>query len=175
MFTLALLAACGGTTKLDTSVDDAVPPSAPALVVNEFMAMNTTVVADAAGEFDDWVELYNAGSEPVSLAGIHLSDDPALAAKFALPADLTLAPGAWTVIWCDDHEEQGVDHAGFKLAADGGYIGLHLVADGFDPVLVDSLDYAAQADDVSMARAPDGSANWESDASPTPGASNGGG
>ncbi len=171
MFALVLLVACGGDVKLDTSTTDA-PPAAPPLSINEFMAMNTTVYADAAGEFDDWVELYNTGDSPVTLSGLYLTDDPALAAKFPLAGDVTLAPGAFSVIWCDDQEEQGVDHAGFHLAAEGGFIGLYLVADGFDPVVVSSLDYEAQADDVSMARVPDGDVNWASDASPTPGASN---
>lgn len=172
MTVLFLLAACGGDTKLDTSETTELPPAAPAVTINEFMAMNTTAVADPVGEFDDWVELHNTGNEAVSLSGLYLTDDPTLAAKFPLPSDVSLAPGAFTVIWCDDQEEQGVDHAGFNLASGGGFIGLHLVVDGFEPVVVSSLDYEAQADDVSMARVPDGDVNWTSDASPTPGATN---
>ncbi len=174
MNVLFLLVACGGDTKLDTS-ETTEPPPAPAVTINEFMAMNTTAVADPVGEFDDWVELHNTGNEAVSLGGLYLTDDPTLAAKFPVRSDVSLAPGAFTVIWCDDQEEQGVDHAGFHLAAAGGFIGLHLVVDGFEPVVVSSLDYEAQADDVSMARVPDGDVNWTSDASPTPGAPNGDG
>ncbi len=31
------------------------------------MASNTKTIADPQGEFDDWIELYNSGSEPVEL------------------------------------------------------------------------------------------------------------
>ena len=55
------------------------------LVINELMADNETALADEAGEYDDWVELYNRGQAPVQLSGYFLSDkadDPWL---YALP------------------------------------------------------------------------------------------
>ena len=33
--------------------------------------------ADNAGEFDPWIELYNAGTTAISLTGCYLSNDPA--------------------------------------------------------------------------------------------------
>ena len=32
-----------------------------ALVINEFMASNGSTVADPQGQYDDWIEIYNAG------------------------------------------------------------------------------------------------------------------
>jgi hypothetical protein len=32
-----------------------------ALSINEFMADNANVIADNFGEYDDWIEIYNAG------------------------------------------------------------------------------------------------------------------
>ena len=45
------------------------------IVINEIMASNDSVVMDEFNEFDDWIEIYNNGSETVDLEGFHLSDD----------------------------------------------------------------------------------------------------
>ncbi|MEN9786897.1 MAG: hypothetical protein RLZZ299_2161 [Pseudomonadota bacterium] len=170
MLTLLLLA-CGQADTPAGDTSSAPPP--PALVLNEFMAKNMTAVADAAGEYDDWVELHASGDADVPLAGLYLSDDADDPLKFALDADVVVPAGGFVLVWCDDDEEtQGADHAGFKLSGDGGSLAVHLSADGYDPVAVDLLTYELQADDVSMARSPDGSATWVSDPTPTPGETN---
>ncbi|MCP4456195.1 MAG: hypothetical protein GY809_32455 [Planctomycetes bacterium] len=47
------------------------------LVINEFMASNTATLEDPddAGQWPDWIELYNASDQPVTLNGLYLSDD----------------------------------------------------------------------------------------------------
>lgn len=45
------------------------------LFINEFMADNDNIVTDENGEYDDWVEIYNAGSSTVDLSGMYLTDD----------------------------------------------------------------------------------------------------
>ena len=50
-------------------------PVVSGLVINEIMASNFTKVADQDGEYDDWVELYNGGSNAVNLSGFYLSDN----------------------------------------------------------------------------------------------------
>jgi len=55
-----------------TEITDAV------VVINELMPVNTTVVSDPDGEFDDWIELYNLSSEPQDLSGWFLSESYAL-------------------------------------------------------------------------------------------------
>ena len=60
---------------------------------------------------------------------------------------------------------------GFKLSADGEDIGLILIS-GTDTLFVDSLSFGAQAEDISYGRYPDGSANWESFNTPSPGSAN---
>lgn len=170
MLTLLLLACQRPAT---APGDSGSPPTAPALVLNEFMAKNMTALADPAGEYDDWVELHATGDDDVPLAGLYLSDDPDDPRKFALDRDAVVPAGGFRLVWCDDDEEtQGADHAGFKLSGDGGALALHLAVEGYDPVAVDLLTYELQADDVSMARSPDGSATWVSDPTPTPGETN---
>ncbi|MCB0314021.1 MAG: hypothetical protein KDH84_12290, partial [Calditrichaeota bacterium] len=43
------------------------PGNQPALFINEFMASNSTVIADPFGEYDDWVEIYNGDAQAVWL------------------------------------------------------------------------------------------------------------
>lgn len=45
------------------------------LFINEFMADNDSIVTDEYGEYDDWLEIYNAGSTVVNLSGMYLTDD----------------------------------------------------------------------------------------------------
>ena len=68
------------------------------LVINELMSSNANNVSDEFLEFEDWVELYNAGSTPVPLGGKYLTDNLGDPDKFALPAE-TLAAGDWAFYW----------------------------------------------------------------------------
>ena len=45
------------------------------LVINEFLASNTSVNTDPAGEYDDWLEIYNSSNEEISLVGLYLTDN----------------------------------------------------------------------------------------------------
>ncbi|WP_420454273.1 lamin tail domain-containing protein [Rubrivirga sp.] len=150
------------------------PPPAPdptVLVVNEILASNDTTVADEAGEFDDWVEVYNGSSEAVSLAGVFFTDDLTEPDKFALP-DTTIAAGGYLLIWADDDEDQGPLHASFKLSADGEDAALY-VADGAGGfTLIDGVTFGAQETDVSYGRAMDGADEFVFFQTPTPSAEN---
>ena len=44
------------------------------VVINELLAKNETINADEAGEYDDWIELYNHSNSTVDLAGYYLTD-----------------------------------------------------------------------------------------------------
>jgi len=47
----------------------------PDLWINEVMPSNTATVADNAGEFEPWVELYNADTAAMDLTGHYLSNE----------------------------------------------------------------------------------------------------
>ena len=136
------------------------------LVINEFMAINDTTIADPDGEFDDWVELYNRGTEPIDLARYFLSDAADDPFAFALP-EVTLAPGDHYLIWCDNDPEQGPDHAPFALSGRGESVVLST-----ESVTVDLIEFGEQLADVSLARDPDGAESWVVCASPSPNAAN---
>lgn len=140
-------------------------PGGP-LVINELMADNDNVVADPAGEFDDWVEIYNGGAEPVSLAGYFLGKNADNPWAYAFP-DVTLPPGGYYLVWCDKDPEQGPDHADFRLGKDGDAVLLSTAT-----ATVDEVTFGPQETDRSYARLPDGSATWVECQSPTARAAN---
>jgi len=145
-------------------------PVIPELYINEFMASNATTIADEYGEFDDWVEIYNAGTEPVWLGNLFLSDNLSNPDKWQFP-DFTIAPDSYLLIWADDQPEQGPFHATYKLDKDGEQIGIFGPEEMGYPV-IDSLSYGIQETDISYGRYPDAGNIWQNFIYPTPGYSN---
>lgn len=122
------------------------------LVINEIMASNDQTQADEYGEYDDWIEIYNMGSSNINLGDYYLSDDINILDKYNFPA-ITLAPDEYFIVWADDDEEdQGDNHATFKLSASGEAV--YLSDSNFN--LVDSLTFGEQQTDMGYARVPNG-------------------
>ena len=144
----------------------------PPLVINEFLALNNTGIRDEAGQYEDWLELFNAGTTPLSLDGLYLSDSFENAGKWPIPSGITLAPGGYLLIWCDEDPQDGPLHASFKLSGDGEQIVL-FADDAHANVPIDWITFGPQTPDVSYGRMPDGAATWTTFAMPTPGRSNG--
>ncbi|MDA8745803.1 CotH kinase family protein [Rubripirellula amarantea] len=141
------------------------------LFINELMADNDATIEDPdeAGAFEDWVEIYNAGTEAVDLGGMYLTDDVEAPTQWQFPAGSTVAAGGYLLIWADDESDQGDDHASFKLSSGGEIVALY---DSDGTTLVDSLEFGEQATDVSFGRSPDGSETLSVLTTATPGAAN---
>ena len=58
---------------------------AQTLVINELMASNDSTIQDPEGQNEDWVEIYNGGSEVLDLAGFFLTDDSSRPTKWQFP------------------------------------------------------------------------------------------
>ncbi len=136
-------------------------PTAPPvpLVINEWMAANTSFGADPAdGDFDDWFEIYNPGPVDVDLAGYRLTDDPANPDKFVVPSGIHVPAGGYLLVWADEETGQtrtnGDLHVNFKLSNSGEFITLT------DPAgrTVDAISFGAQTANVTQGRFPDGAA-----------------
>ena len=125
---------------------------------------------DETGTYEDWVEIYNPGPEPVEMGGLFLTDDLTNTTKWIFP-DTTLQVGDFLIIWCDNDPEDGAFHATFKLSGDGEDIGLfgRLTAGN---ELIDSYVFGAQMTDISEGRETDGGETWVFFDNPTPGTSN---
>ncbi|MHC4555558.1 MAG: lamin tail domain-containing protein [Planctomycetota bacterium] len=141
------------------------PPAT--LVINEFMASNDTTIADSFGEYDDWFEIYNYGTETVFMDGMHLAD---AGNTYIIPSGVTITAGQYLIFWADNQDTQGPLHTNFGLSAGGDEITLY-DTDGVS--IIDSITYRAdQEADISHGRFPDNTANWYNMDDPTPGAAN---
>lgn len=117
----------------DTDTTATVPTT---LRINEVMSNNHSV-EDPTGATPDWVELYNAGPDPVDLTGWTLDDG-----GDGLALTGILLGGDFVVIWADGSTE-GFPYAPFEIASEGE--GLTL-SNGASTVTV---DVPALDDDVS--------------------------
>lgn len=146
--------------------------SAQSIRLNELLASNQSIIADEAGDFDDWVEIYNGSDEIINLSGFYISDNAANPQKWQIPADYppatSIQPGGFLIFWFDDEPEEGPTHLPFKISAGGE----DLLISAPDGTLLDLISFGQQAADISLARLPDGTGDWILSSSPTPGASN---
>ncbi len=126
------------------------------LVINEFMASNETAVSDEEDEFDDWIELYNTTNSDVSTAGLFLSDKVNNFDKFELP-DVIVPANGYLIVWADEDGNQGPLHANFKLSAGGETLMLNYA----DSTVIDSISYTNATTDLSFARKPNGTGDFE--------------
>lgn len=150
--------------------DNSEQPETVVLFLNEFMALNNTTIQDEAGQFEDWVEIYNPGPEDVEMGGLYLTDDLAATTKWAFP-DTLLPAGDFMLIWCDDDAGDGALHATFKLSGAGEDLGLFGRLAAGNPE-IDSYQFGAQTADVSEGREEDGGLPWVFFDQSTPGVSN---
>jgi len=79
------------------------------LFVNEFMADNDTTLEDPdePGDYPDWFEIYNPGSETVDLSGLYLTDDLSDPTQFQIPDGLSIPAGGYLLFYADDDAGQG--------------------------------------------------------------------
>jgi chitobiase/beta-hexosaminidase-like protein/lamin tail-like protein/CotH protein len=141
------------------------------LVVNEVLADNDALFPDEQGEFEDLIELYNAGPTPVDLSGMFLTDDLGDTRKWPIPAGTVLGAGATLVVWADGDVGQGPLHASFSLSRNGEQVGLfHDVPSG--NFALDTLVFGPQSTGVSQGSLPDGGGTRFTLPQPSPGAPN---
>lgn len=135
--------------------------------ISEALFDNAFSAIDSYGDRSDWVELYNAGAQSVSLLGYYLSDDADDPTRFALP-DVTLAPGEYRLVFLSGRASTPEElHADFSVSErDDGCLLYHGATRGVDLVpWVDGL-----AENVSIGRGADGAPVYY--AYPTPGQPN---
>ena len=131
------------------------------VAINEFMASNDATATDPAGEYEDWIELYNNGTEAIDLSGFFLTDDATDLTQWVIPDGTTIEPSGFLIIWADDDEDQDGLHASFKLSASGESV---ILVDPADTSIVDAIDYPEQTTDLSYARIPNGTGDFQQSA-----------
>jgi hypothetical protein len=121
------------------------------LVINEVMANNVSTVMDETGDYDDWIELYNNSSTPISTNGLLFSDNPLNLDKWDLP-NVVINPNSYFIIWADEDGNTGDNHANFKLSN----LGEQLILSNSDSSIVDAEFIYPQLDDIAYGRSPNG-------------------
>lgn len=87
------------------------------LAVSELMPANKCCLADEDGDYSDWVELINTGSETVSLTGCAISDKAG--SGWVFPSG-ELAPGERIIVFCSGKDKSGSEyHTDFSLKSTG--------------------------------------------------------
>ena len=132
-------------------------PNIGALVINEFMASNNLTQADQDGEFDDWIEFYNNGSESISLDNYTLSDDAEELNKWTFPLGTTIEPNSYLIVWADNDVDQEGLHTNFKLSASSE--ALFLSND--EGTVLDEVNFYDQESDISYGRFPNGTGSFQ--------------
>jgi hypothetical protein len=130
------------------------------VVINEFMASNTSTLADPQGEFDDWIELHNITDAPVEMTGRYLSDEPNNPRKWQFPVGTTIPAQGYLLIWADEDTlaTPGL-HASFKLNSNGETIFLTDTDANLNAVL-DSIEFGTQQTERSYGRSSTNTNVW---------------
>lgn len=116
------------------------------LRINEVVSSNDSLNTDEFGEFDDWIELVNTGTDTINLAGLFITDQSTNLTRHQFSSSdslLTrLLPNEIKLIWMDGQPEQGPLHISFKLSSAGEDIWLidSNGTTGLEHVLVPILD-----------------------------------
>lgn len=129
--------------------EDTIPAE---LVINELMPVNSTVIADQNGEYDDWIELFNLSSLSVDISEYYLSDNKGNIRKWKFPEGTIIPGNGYLIIWADKDTTQTGLHSNFKLSS----LGEELVFSDPDGSLIDEIDFPAQTLELSYSRYPNG-------------------
>ncbi|MEN6335646.1 MAG: lamin tail domain-containing protein [Phycisphaerales bacterium] len=140
------------------------------VLINELMAANSSSLADPQGQFDDWVELYNAGDAAIDTAGMYLTDDLDVPAKWKIPTGVSnstkIPAKGLLIVWLDGDTTDSGLHASFGLDAGGDRLALF---DKDGSTLLDQVTFKTQRCDVSYGRYPSGADDWRFMMLATPG------
>lgn len=130
--------------------------AANGVVINEVLAQNTNGQKDEAGDYEDWVELYNNNDYEVDLSGFYLSDNANNVTKWQFPEGTIIAANEYLIIWADDEEDEGPLHSSWKISVDGESVTLS----NPQRALVDQVIFGPQVTNQGLARVPNGTGDF---------------
>ncbi|MEZ6116690.1 MAG: CotH kinase family protein [Pirellulaceae bacterium] len=119
------------------------------ILISEFVAANRTTLDDDNGESSDWIELFHFGSNPISLDGWHLTDDPDRLDRWTFPPTV-LSPGETLVVFASgrDRRDSQPLHTNFRLSSAGEYLAL-VEPNGQTVIHQFAPEFPAQFSDIS--------------------------
>ncbi len=139
------------------------------VVINEFMAKNSTSIQDEDGDFSDWIELYNPSDSAVNLFNYALSDDVDELNQWVFP-QISILPHGYLLVFASkkDRTNPSELHTNFKISSSGEALFLTNPSG----IVIDQSNAIALSDDESYCRIPDGGENWLVTGASSPNASN---
>lgn len=126
------------------------------IVINELLPVNSSIVQDQNGEFDDYIELYNLSSSVKDISGYFISDNKDHFSKWEIPSGISIAGNGFLIIWADNDSAQVGLHANFKLSS----LGEEVLLSAPDGTLIDKVIYPGQTLELSFSRNPDGTGSF---------------
>jgi len=140
--------------------------------INEVVSSNTNGISDEDGQWNDWIELYNPGTNGVQLSGWGLSDSATSPFKWIF-GNVIIQPGEFLLIWASDKNRNAVTngnqlHTSYGISSGGEAVVLTRPdgtrVDYFDPIVIPA--------NQSLGRQPDGTGPLLLFSVPTPRAAN---
>lgn len=127
------------------------------VVVNEFLANNTSVNMNEYGQYEDWIELYNTTATPLNLFGLYLTDDYTIPTKFAFLQNTIIPANGYLIVWADQNASTAsYVHANFKLLTTGE----KLMLSNSTGVVFDSISFGLQDTNIAYGRCANGIGNF---------------
>ncbi len=133
-------------------------PAFPALWINEVQADHSGGLLDNANQPDPWIEIYNSGSNSVSLNGLYLSGNYTNLTNWAFPSGYSLGPTQFLVVFCDGQPAQSTGnqlHTSFRLPPASGSVALSRLYNS-QPQVLDYVNYAGLNSSNAYGSFPDG-------------------
>lgn len=155
---------------IEANFEEAAPVSG--LIINEVAAAGTDAI-DEFNETEDWIEIYNASSQPIDIGGLFITDNIQSKLKHQIiPGSETLInPGEYKLVWADNQTGQGALHTNFRLSADGEQAGLYQMV-GSNLMVLDEISFDSHSKNVTASRIPDLTGPIVLTSRPTPNAAN---
>lgn len=135
------------------------------VVISEIVTKNENGITDEDGLRTDWIELYNAGTETVSLEGWFLSDKAEELHRWRFPA-VSIDPGECLVVYASGKDRLSPPHTDFALT-----VGETVTLSTPVGTVASQVECPALEADESWALQSDGS--YAKSAMPSPGSANG--
>ncbi len=146
------------------------------IFINEFAAKNYGSWLNGKGQYEDWIEIYNANDQAVNLAGLFLTNDAILPylwqIPYTYPDSTTVEAHSYLLFTADGAAIPSVRHTNFMLRSNGGFLALIETHDGAWH-FIDSVSFQAQREGESYGRTSDGANTWQVFTVTTPGQANG--
>ncbi|MFM2000268.1 MAG: hypothetical protein RL204_2215, partial [Bacteroidota bacterium] len=121
------------------------------LILNEGSNRNFNAIVDEYGDAEDWIELYNSGSEAIDLFGYSLTDNEEEPTQYTFP-HFTLNPGEFLLVFCSGKNTfytQGFTNVAYipdyipTVGWNEHAFDQEFVWDGFSDIVVNSCSYNA--------------------------------